>query len=436
MWDYNGSMNGRSPAAPPECEIVREVDAILSAWRDRVLRLLYALASLALLPPLAAVFAGIVVPLPWRLRGLLLLGYLALLAATLRPSLSTPRFRAGLLLGLIAATGVIRLAVGQMAGSGRLSLLLLPLLALLLAGPRAGWTATAFSFALYALTPLLLKGGGFLLLGIPPGDADAPLAVWAMQGAFLFLVLLTLMILFTQFLKLQRRTMIAERMALRRLEAEAARRRGLEEAIVRLGEEERRRLGAELHDGLCQHLTAALLRCTALESRREDPDAAELARIRAYVQEAIDTAYEVAKGLCPVGMDPDALLPALERLCEDVRTHSDIDCRLHGARDLAIRDPKHALLLYQIAREAVANAVKHARCDRIAIEIEREGGDLAMHIADDGRGLVPGTAPEAGLGLSIMRHRAGLLGATLRVAAGQSGGMEVVCRAPGLETPR
>jgi len=56
-----------------------------------------------------------------------------------------------------------------------------------------------------------------------------------------------------------------------------------------------------------------------------------------------------------------------------------------------------------------------------------------MQIADDGRGLAAGAAPATGMGLSIMRYRAGLLGGTLQVGAGQTGGLEVTCRAPGLE---
>jgi hypothetical protein len=76
---------------------------------------------LFLLPPLLFVLAGCGVALSWPLRGFLLLIYLVLLASTLRRCLD-PRIRAGILLGLVAATSVVRLAVVQLAGSGRLSL--------------------------------------------------------------------------------------------------------------------------------------------------------------------------------------------------------------------------------------------------------------------------------------------------------------------------
>ena len=98
-----------------------------------------------------------------------------------------------------------------------------------------------------------------------------------------------MMVLLTLFQALQRRTMIAERIALKKLEAESANRLRLEAEVARVSEAERRSLGSELHDGLCQNLTAALLNCTALENRQTaagHPDAAEVARIRKALEEA------------------------------------------------------------------------------------------------------------------------------------------------------
>jgi len=249
-------------------------------------------------------------------------------------------------------------------------------------------------------------------------------------------IVAVLMTLLSRFERLQRRTMIAERLALRQLETETADRLRLEEEIGRIGEEERRRLGAELHDGLCQHLTAALLNCSAMENQRLSegaPDAVGLMQLRVVLEEAIGMAYDVAKGLCPVDMDPDALLPALERLCQDVRARHGISCRVRTDRVLDIRNPEQAMHLYRIAREAVVNAVKHACCTHLAITLEHVGGDLVLTVADDGRQANPGVVPEPGLGLRIMNYRAGLLGGTLQIARTEEGGMQVMCRVPGLE---
>jgi signal transduction histidine kinase len=415
--------------------VASEVDAILAAWRERVLRILLAVYLTITLVPLAAVLAGRGVLLPWPLRAACVLLYLVMLLATLRTRLDL-RTRVGILLAVCAELGTIQLAVGQLAGHGRISLLIVPLLALLLAGPRAGWVAAGLSALLFAIVPQLLHHGWLADLGESVAGITSPPAYWAVQWLLWMLAVLILMILFTRFQVLQRRTMIAERMALRQLEVETADRQRLEDELSRRGDDERRRLGAELHDGLCQHLTAALLNCLTLENQRRvagADDTAAVAKIRVALQDAIGLAHDVAQGLCPVAMDPDGLLPALERLCREVRDQHGIACDLQADRELAIQNPEHALHLYRIAREAVSNSVKHARCSRVAITLEQAAGNFTLEIADDGQAAVPGAIPVAGLGLSIMKYRAKLIGGVLRVAADGNGGIRVTCRLPGLE---
>lgn len=414
-----------------EPSIARDVDAGILAWRARVLNILLPVYSAIVLVPLAAILAGRGLELPWPLRIVCLALYLALLVATLRPRWSVLA-RAGILLAVSAAIGSLQLAVGQLAGHGRISLMLLPLLALLLVGPRTGWAALALGATLFALVPLLPWEAGAAWGTAVPAVRASP-AYWGLQWFLWMIAMLVLMILFTRFQILQRGSMIAERLARRQLEAESADRQRLEAAVVRIGEDERRRLGAELHDGLCQHLTAALLNCSALEQRRKAAgaaDAAELAQLRVALKDAIGMAYDVAEGLCPMEIEPDALLPALTRLCRETRDRHGLDCRLQADPDLTVRNPELALHLYRIAREAVANAVKHARCSRITVALERAAGELALRVADDGPETIPGTVPAAGLGLGILKHRARQIGGTLQVAGGPEGGMQVVCRVP------
>lgn len=412
-----------------------EVDAILAAWRERVLRILLAVYSTIALVPLSAALAGRGVVLPWSLRAACVLLYLVMLFATLRTRLDL-RTRVGILLTVSAVLGTIQLVVGQLAGHGRIALLIVPLLALLLAGPRVGWLAAGLSALLFAIVPQLLHHGWLADLGESVAGITSPPAYWAVQWLLWMLAVLILMILFTRFLALQRRTMIAERVALRQLEVETADRQRLEVELSRLGEDERRRLGAELHDGLCQHLTAALLNCLTLENQRRVADAddtAAVTKIRVALQDAIGLAHDVAQGLCPVAMYPDGLLPALERLCREIRDHHGIACDLQADRNLAIQNPEHALHLYRIAREAVTNSIKHARCSRVAITLEQSAGTFTLEISDDGHAAVPGAVPLTGLGLSIMKYRAKLIGGVLRVAADATGGMKVTCHLPGLE---
>ena len=129
-----------------DASIARDVDEGILAWRARVLNILLLVYSVIALVPLIAILAGRGLELPGPLRIVCLVLYLILLLATLRPRWSV-RVRAGILLAISAVLGSVQLAVGQLAGHGRISLMLLPLLALLLVGPRTGWAALALALS-------------------------------------------------------------------------------------------------------------------------------------------------------------------------------------------------------------------------------------------------------------------------------------------------
>lgn len=417
-----------------ETTITREVDALLDAWRQRALTVLLRVFCAITLLPLLAVLVGRIIVVPWPLRAVCALLYLVVLIGALCPRVGL-RSRAVALLGCVVVISAIQLFVGHLSGNGRITLLSLPFLTLALVGPRAGWLVAVASAVLFAAVPLALQSE-WVLARVPGVTANEPLSYWAIQWLLWVNIVAVLMTLLSRFERLQRRTMIAERMALRQLEVETADRLRLEEEIGRIAEEERRRLGAELHDGLCQHLTAALLNCSAMENQRPPAGAADaggLTQLRVALEDAIGMAYDVAKGLCPVDMDREALLPALERLCQDMRTRHGIACRVQADRAFSIRNPEQALHLYRIAREAIVNAVKHARCTHIEITLEHAGTDLVLAITDDGRQTAPGVTPVPGLGLRIMGYRAKQLGGTLQITGTEEGGMQVTCRVPGLE---
>ncbi len=415
-----------------DAAIARDVDAEIRAWRERVLQFLLSFASVVLAIPLLLVLSEKGLTLPWPLRTLFVLIYVLLLASTLWRR-GPFAFRVGMLLGLIGLMGALRLMVGRLEGSGRITLLLLPFMALLLAGPRVGWASVALAAALFALVPASFHFGWLSNANVTWAHSDWPLPYWGLQGLFWLIVLLTLMILFTRFHALLHSKMKAEYLARRQLEAETADRQRLEAAIVRIDEEERQRLGAELHDGVCQQLTAALLNCSALESRWKangQPHDESLSLVRTTIEDSIGMVHDVAKGLCPLDIKPDALLPALERLCGETQERHGIVCQLRADQSLVIQNPDQAMHLYRIAREAVTNAIKHAGCSRIEIALERTEDELLLCISDNGPNTKPDSIPTAGLGLNILKHRARLIGANLEVKGGPRGGMRAICRLP------
>lgn len=148
-------------------------------------------------------------------------------------------------------------------GGRRVLLLGMPLYGMVFLGPRSGWAAAAMSPALYT-TAAVLNGMGLL----PPLDTGEILSLpyWLLQGALVVLVLGPAMALLTKFIGLLRGSLAAGRAAAARIEAAALERRRLERVLLETAERERRAVGDQLHDGPCQQITAALLRCKVAEN--------------------------------------------------------------------------------------------------------------------------------------------------------------------------
>jgi two-component system, LuxR family, sensor kinase FixL len=85
--------------------------------------------------------------------------------------------------------------------------------------------------------------------------------------------------------------------------------------------------------------------------------------------------------------------------------------------------------LFRIAQEAISNALKHGGARNVQVDLEKRGKEISLSITDDGRGFTPG-APASGMGLRIMRYRAGMIGGKVRVESTEGRGTKVVCTAP------
>jgi signal transduction histidine kinase len=260
-----------------------------------------------------------------------------------------------------------------------------------------------------------------------------------MQTAALAAFLAALIVLLGRFhrfmldaLAAQEREAVERSAAQRKVESEMRERERLEREIAGIGDEERRRLGRELHDGVCQQVTAALLRCQALERRLERGgtlSGKDFETPSTLLAESIDEAHNVARGLCPLEPDPEALAPALRALAKRIQEISAVRCEFLATGDVRVPDPAMAQHLYRIAQEALSNAVRHAHANRITVELRGSDGELTLQVEDDGVGL-PAALPAGGMGLRTMAYRAQVLDGHLTVAPALGGGTRVTCRVP------
>jgi signal transduction histidine kinase len=207
----------------------------------------------------------------------------------------------------------------------------------------------------------------------------------------------------------------------------------LEHEIVNITEAEQRRIGQDLHDGLCQYLAA--LTCSArslqddlqrLDLKNEAGTAGELATL---LQEAVVQARDLARGLVPAQVGQVGIIVALESLAQSVRRLQGVNCTFRFRGTVANYDEHTATHLYRIAQEAINNATKHGKAARIAINLEMAGDQMLLRILDDGVGM-PGFSA-TGTGLSIMQYRARLCGGELHIEQPKGGGTMVTCTVKG-----
>ena len=217
------------------------------------------------------------------------------------------------------------------------------------------------------------------------------------------------------------------------LTQEIAERERLEIEIMEVSEREQWRIGRDLHDSICQHLTGTALAGQVLGEKlaaKSLPESADAAKIVALVEDGITMARKLARGIAPVEMEAEGLQAALHELAANLTKLSKITCVFGCDAQISINDSATATHLYRIAQEAVGNAMRHGQPRRIDISLAERGGRLTLTVEDDGIGLPELRQKSPGLGTRIMAHRAALIGGTFSIEPNPTGGTSVECTLP------
>jgi PAS domain S-box-containing protein len=207
-------------------------------------------------------------------------------------------------------------------------------------------------------------------------------------------------------------------------------RRRLEREILEISNREQRRIGHDLHDGVCQQLAGIAYRLAILGDRLEPKaagESAEAERIASLINEANSQVRAVAHGLFPVRLEESGLIEALEELADNMSSRFKVQCRFNCESPPMAVDSEAALHLYFIAQEALLNAIKHGGAAQMVITLQPQGERFELSVQDHGKGFEMPALDHSGMGIGIMRYRARVIGATLEVVSRLGQGTRVSC---------
>jgi PAS domain S-box-containing protein len=218
------------------------------------------------------------------------------------------------------------------------------------------------------------------------------------------------------------------------LERAMAQRQQLERELLEISEREKRRIGEDLHDMICQELTATALFLKSTAQRIADDSAAAAKTLEESahtVNRNVVIARELARGLQAVELTASGLKNALRDLAASACENSGIKCHVKIARGVYVPDDTVALHLYRVAQEATTNAVKHSEAKNILISLDHDKTHVCVSVQDDGKGFSAEKRRKGkGLGLHMMRYRANALGGELKIERRKTGGMDITCKIP------
>jgi hypothetical protein len=204
--------------------------------------------------------------------------------------------------------------------------------------------------------------------------------------------------------------------------------------IVQTGDEARRRLERNLHDGAQQRLVSVSLALRLVEQMLEaNPSTARvvLHEASSELSDAMAELRELARGLHPAVLSDRGLGPALEALAG----RSPFPVEIAAVLDRSIA-PAVEAAIYYVVSESLTNAAKHAEASSAAVALKCDDGTVTVEIADDGRG---GASLAAGSGLRGLADRVEALGGELTVSSPSGAGTlvraELPLQEPSDETP-
>jgi signal transduction histidine kinase len=203
----------------------------------------------------------------------------------------------------------------------------------------------------------------------------------------------------------------------------------LSASLMRLQEEERRRIARELHDSTGQNLAALKLNLSRLDRVQLAPDLKDVVTDSLTLADRMLSEIRTLSHLLhPPLLEELGLASAIQTYADGFSERSGIAVHLDVPKDLGRHSPELETAIFRIVQEGLTNIYRHSGGTQCWIAMRLEGGALQLDLRDDGTGLRMETledlergAPAFGVGLSGMRERARQLRGHLDIESTRSG---------------
>jgi signal transduction histidine kinase len=210
-------------------------------------------------------------------------------------------------------------------------------------------------------------------------------------------------------------------------------RKRLETELLEIAENERRRIGFDLHDDLGQKLTGILLIARALDQRltREGhKEVEDVRRVCELIEQSVHHTHNLAHHFSAIDATGGDLAEVMNGLSATVEKMFGIPCECTMKGEIPALPENTSAQFYKIAQEAVSNAIKHGKAKCVWISITGGSQKLVVTIKNDGIPFSPPLNPKARMGLRTMNYRANTIGATFEIKPNQKNGTLVTCVLP------
>ena len=218
------------------------------------------------------------------------------------------------------------------------------------------------------------------------------------------------------------------------LQRQMTERKRLEAELLEIADNERRRIGFDLHDDIGQKLMGVALMLKAIETNlghQNLPEAGQIGQVQGLIGEVVNHTHNLAHCFSELDSRDEDLGVLLRKLVASVRRTFHVACHLElHASTASLSSSQVRLQLYMIAQEALSNAIKHGKASRISVTLRQKPGRLVLRIENDGVPFPTTYQPSNRMGLRIMNYRAHTIGGTLTVGPRGDSGTIVTCAVP------